>query len=83
MHLEILLGCDADLIRLKCDVLGSLRPLARQHNVSLEALGDLDTLPDRIQAEIAAANTVVNFVPLVGAWSRKRNVPRNPITQLR
>ena len=83
MHMEILLGCDADLIRLKCDVLGSLRPLARQHNVSLEALGDLDTLPDRIQAEIAAANTVVNFVPLVGAWSRKRNVPRNPITQLR
>jgi ubiquinone/menaquinone biosynthesis C-methylase UbiE len=83
MHMEILLGCDADLIRLKCDVLGSLRPLARQHDVSLEALGDLDTLPDRIQAEIAAANTVVNFVPLVGAWSRKRNVPRNPITQLR
>ncbi len=73
MHMETPLGSDADFTRLPCEVLGSLRPLAHQHDVSLEALGDFDTLPERIQAEVAASNTVVSYVPLVGAWSRKPN----------
>ena len=71
MHLEIPLGSDVDFLRVISDLVCSLRPLAEQHNVSLEKLGDLDTLPDRICAEIAAANTVVSIVPLLGAWSRK------------
>jgi hypothetical protein len=48
-----------------------VRPLTEQHDVSLEALGNLDTLSDRIQAEVAAADTVVSFVPMVGVWTRK------------
>jgi len=71
MHLEIPLGSDVDFLRVISDLVCSLRPLSEQHNVSLEELGGLDTLPDRICAEIAAANTVVSIVPLVGAWSRK------------
>ncbi len=71
MHLEIPLGSDVDFLRVISELLCSLRPLSEQHNVSLEELGGLDTLPDRICAEIAAANTVVSIVPLVGAWSRK------------
>jgi SAM-dependent methyltransferase len=71
MHLDIPLGSDVDFTRVISDLLCSVRPLAQQHNVSLEELGDFDTLPDRIRAEIAAANTVVSIVPLVGAWSRK------------
>jgi SAM-dependent methyltransferase len=71
MHLEIPLGSDVDFLRVISDMVCSLRPLAEQHNVSLEELGGLDTLPDRICAEIAAANTVVSVVPLLGAWSRK------------
>lgn len=71
MHLEIPLGSDVDFLRVISDLVCSLRPLAEQHNVSLEELGGLDTLPDRICAEIAAANTVVSIVPLLGAWSRK------------
>ena len=71
MHLEIALGSDIDFLRVTSDLLCSLRPLAAQHNVSLKELGDLDTLLDRICAEIAAANTVVSVVPLLGAWSRK------------
>lgn len=71
MHLETALGSDADFTRLIHGLLISVRPLAQQHNVSLETLGDLDTLADRIQAEVAASNTVVSFVPMVGAWSRK------------
>ncbi len=71
MHMETPLGSDAEFTRLIYEILVSLRPLAQQHNVSLEALGDFDMLPDRVQAEVAALNTVVSFVPLVGAWSRK------------
>jgi ubiquinone/menaquinone biosynthesis C-methylase UbiE len=71
MHLEIPLGNDADFITLTSDVLCSLRPLAEQHKVSLKELGDLETLPDRIRAEVAAANTVVSLIGVVGAWSRK------------
>ncbi len=71
MHMETPLGSDADFTRLTCEVLGSLRPLAQQHNVSLETLGDFNTLSQRIQAEVAESNTAVSYVPLVGAWSRK------------
>ena len=73
MHMETPLGSDVDFTRLTCEVLGSLRPLAQQHNVSLETLGDFNTLSERIQAEVVASNTVVSYVPLVGAWSRKPN----------
>ncbi len=71
MHLEIPLGSDVDFLRVISELVCSLRPLSEKHDVSLEELGGLDTLPDRICAEIAAANTVVSIVPLVGAWSRK------------
>jgi hypothetical protein len=71
MHLEIPLGSDADFLRVISDLVCSLQPLSEQHNVSLEKVGDLGTLTDRICAEVAAANTVVSIVPLLGAWSRK------------
>lgn len=71
MHMETPLGSDATFLGLICDLVASLRPLTHQHDVSLAGLGDLDTLSDRIYAEVAAANTVVSFVPLVGAWARK------------
>jgi ubiquinone/menaquinone biosynthesis C-methylase UbiE len=71
MHLEMPLGHDPDFIRLTSDVLHSLRPLAVQHKISLTELGALDTLPDRICAEIIEANTVVSLIGIVSAWSRK------------
>ena len=71
MHMDIPLGSDTNFTGLICGLLGSLRPMAQRHNVSLDELGDFETLPARIQAEIAASNTVVSFVPIVGAWSRK------------
>lgn len=71
MHMETPLGSDANFISLVCDLLSSMRPLMQRHHVSLEALGDLDTLADRIQAEVVASNTVLSLVPLVGVWVRK------------
>lgn len=71
MHLEMPLGNDTDFIRLTSDLLCSLQPLAEQHKVSLQELGGLDTLPNRIRREVAATKTVVSLIALVGAWSRK------------
>jgi ubiquinone/menaquinone biosynthesis C-methylase UbiE len=72
MHMETLLGSDANLTSLICDLFSSMRPLIQQHTISLEALGNLETLSERIQAEVVASNTVVSFVPLVGVWAHKR-----------
>src|SRR5437868_12171493 len=71
MTLEMPLGNDPEFIRWVPDVLGSLLPQVQQFNLPLESLGDLATLPQRLQAEIAAANTVVTWMAMVGAWSRK------------
>ena len=40
----------------------------QQHNISLEELGDLETLPERIHTEVRRLNTVVNVIPIVSAW---------------
>ena len=73
MHLEIPLGNDTGFIRVISELVCSLQPLAEQHSVSMEELGDLNTLRDRICAEVVAANTVVSIVPLLGVWSRTPN----------
>jgi hypothetical protein len=78
MHLEMPLGNDTDFIRLTSDLLCSLRPLAEQHKVSLQELGDLDTLPNRIRREVTATKTVVSLIALVGAWSRKPGAADSP-----
>lgn len=71
MNMEIPLGFDAEFTGLISNLIASVQPLAEQHKVSLKPLGDMDTLANRIHAEVAASNSVVSFVPLVGAWSRK------------
>jgi 2-polyprenyl-3-methyl-5-hydroxy-6-metoxy-1,4-benzoquinol methylase len=71
MRLEMLLGNDAEYTRWVPDLLSSLVPMARKHGVSLEPLGDLSTLAERTRAEIVAADAVVPWIALVGAWSRK------------
>jgi ubiquinone/menaquinone biosynthesis C-methylase UbiE len=71
MNMQVPLGNDAEFTGLLSNLLISVKHLARQHSVPLEPLGNLDTLPARIQAEIVSSNRMVAFVPLVGVWSRK------------
>jgi ubiquinone/menaquinone biosynthesis C-methylase UbiE len=71
MRMEIQLGSGPDFTRWIYDLLCSLRPQIQVHNLSLESLGDFDTLPARLQAEVAASKTVAPFIALVGAWSCK------------
>ena len=64
-------GTDRQFVGWICDLLFSLQPQAQQHNVSLEKLGDLTTLSDRLRAEVAASKTLVTWIGLVSAWTRK------------
>lgn len=71
MRVEMLLGDDPEFTRWIFDLFCTVRLQSQNLGLSLEKLGDLETFPDRMQAEVAAANTVVPWVALVGAWSRK------------
>jgi len=79
MQMEMPLGTDPDLTRWVCDLLCSLRPQIQRLNLSLETLGNWDTLPERLQAEVAASNNVVTWLAIVGAWSRR---PTNEASSL-
>lgn len=70
-RMEVLLGSSADFTLWIYDVLCSLRPQAENHGASLEALGNFETLPIRLQAEVAQSKSVVPYLGVVGAWSRK------------
>ena len=71
MHMDIVLGSAPAVTDVILGVLQSLLPLAEKERVPLAALGDLKTLRERIQDEIAAANTVVSVAPLVSVSLRK------------
>ncbi|HTS29088.1 MAG TPA: class I SAM-dependent methyltransferase [Bryobacteraceae bacterium] len=72
MSLELPLGADRDFIAWVGDTLLSLEPRIRELGLSLESLGELGTLTERLHAAISQANTVVTWQGIVSAWSRKR-----------
>jgi SAM-dependent methyltransferase len=69
MRIEMILGAAPGFTTWICELLNSLLPKARQHGISLDALGDLETLSTRVHAEVTAANVVVPWIALVAAWS--------------
>lgn len=71
MHMDVLLGSTPGFTDVILGVLRSLCPLAVKNHAPVSALGDMETLPERVQTEIASVNTVVSVVPLVSAFSRK------------
>jgi hypothetical protein len=72
MNMEIPLGSDPSDVLFVYEFLRSLRPQSQKHGVSLEDLGDFETLPVRLQSEVRASKTVVPVVAaLVSAWCRK------------
>ena len=71
MRMEMLLGTAPDFTLWIYDLLCSLRPQIQRHNVSVETLGDFETLSPRLQAEVAESKSVVPYVALVGAWSHR------------
>jgi ubiquinone/menaquinone biosynthesis C-methylase UbiE len=69
MRIEMILGSQPGFTTWVCDLLSSLLPKARHHGIPLEALGELETLPSRVHAEVSAANVAVPWIALVAAWS--------------
>jgi len=73
MKIEVPAGGDPDLIRWTYDLFHSLMPRMRQNNLPIDEVGDIRTLQQRLDAELAAAGMFGTTIGLVGAWSRKPN----------
>jgi ubiquinone/menaquinone biosynthesis C-methylase UbiE len=71
MRMEVLVGRDPEYARWFYDLLCSLLPRIQEFNLPVDALGNLATLLERLQAELAASDTVVPWLAPVGVWSRK------------
>ena len=53
------------------DCLHSIRPRMEELNISLVRLGELETLAERLQAEVKAFKATTPLPDLISAWSRK------------
>ena len=71
MRMELSLGKEPELAQWYYDLLCTLRPRIGQLHLSTESLGNLNTLVQRLQAEVAESNTVACWFGSVGTWSRK------------
>jgi ubiquinone/menaquinone biosynthesis C-methylase UbiE len=71
MNLEVPLGRDREFTRWLHDGFCSLRPQIERFDLSLEKLGDLEDLPERLQSEVEASDAVASWMGLFGAWCRK------------
>ena len=71
MRMEMPLGKEPDLARWFYDIVCTLRPQMQQLHLPIESLGSLDTLVDRLQAEVAGSKTVASWFASVAAWARK------------
>ena len=73
IRMEVPIGDDPDFTRWLYDLFCTMRPRLAKYDLSCEALGDLDTLLPRLQAEFDAAKSFGACVGIVGAWSRSFN----------
>lgn len=73
IKIEVPAGGDPDLIRWTYDLFCSLMPRMRQNNLPIDEVGDIRTLQERLDAELAAGGMFCTTIGLVGAWSRKSN----------
>jgi hypothetical protein len=71
VRMELPLGKEPYLAQWYYDTLCSLRPQMEQLRLPIESLGNLDTLVQRLQAEVAESKTVACWFASVGAWCRK------------
>jgi SAM-dependent methyltransferase len=74
LQLEIPVGDNAAAALWIYDLVCTLLPKMQQLNLSLEGLGNVDTLLERIQFEVETTKSPVPCVALVGAWSRRPTI---------
>ena len=71
VRMELPMGKEPYLAQWYYDTLCSLRPQMEQLHIPIDSLGTLETLVQRLQAEVAEAKTVACWFASVGAWCRK------------
>jgi SAM-dependent methyltransferase len=72
MKVETILGTDSEFVDANVRILQSLAPRAIENGLSLDRLGDLETLRDRLRSEVSAKNHPIPAVAAnIGAWCRK------------
>ena len=75
LQMEIPVGDDSGAVLWIYDLFCALLPQMQQLNLSLEHLGNVDTLLERIRSEMERSKNPVPCVALIGGWSRR---PANP-----
>lgn len=71
MRLEVPFGAKDRASRaLACEIVRTVYPRAVADGLSTAALGDLDTLAERLEAELETADVFPAWVGLAGAWAR-------------
>lgn len=74
MRLEVPFGLKDRASRdLAYEIVRTLHPRSVAAGLSTAALGDLDTLAERLEAELEAADVFPSWVGLAGAWARARS----------
>jgi len=68
MRMEMLLGNDLGSACWTSDLLKSLLPQIKRLGLSLEKVGDFETLPKRLSQEAMASGNAGPCVALIGAW---------------
>jgi hypothetical protein len=71
MRIEVPIGDDPNIVRYAHDLFSTLLPRIREYGLSLNEVGDLETLSSRLEAERLAARAFASTQALVSAWSRK------------
>jgi ubiquinone/menaquinone biosynthesis C-methylase UbiE len=71
MHVAIPIASDAQSRRWIYELLVTVQPRFAELKIASDALGDFNTLAERLEAELGAARSYSPMVGLVGAWARK------------
>ena len=71
LQMEIPVGDNSVAALWIYDLFCTLLPQMQQLNLSLEGLGNVDILLERIQSELEGSKNPVPCVALIGAWSRR------------
>ena len=71
LRVEVPMAHDAAAQAWLADLVATLRPRFTELGVATDAVGDLDTLATRLQAELVTARSYGPLVGLVGAWACK------------
>jgi SAM-dependent methyltransferase len=69
MRLEMALAADPEFVAWTAESLRSVYPRLQELGLAGHGVGDLETLDERLRAEVAASQSVVPWIGLVGAWS--------------